>query len=244
MKVIIIDDESLARQIVAEYCKKIDGIEIVAEVTNGFDAVKSINEQKPDLVFLDIQMPKLSGFEVIELIEHKCEIIFTTAYDQFALKTFEINAIDYLLKPFSFQRFLSAVEKAKEKISLNKNNTSIEKMISTSPSTLSFQRIVVKEGSRIIIIPTEKIIYFEAQDDYVMIHSELGKHLKQQRMKFYENNLPEKEFIRVHRSYIVKIEAIKEIQLIEKDSYLIKLINGKNICVSKTGYSKLKEFFK
>lgn len=246
ISVLIIDDEKLARDIVKKYLQQNDKVKLLGECTNGFEGIKSINELKPDLIFLDIQMPKITGFEMLELLEEKPQIIFTTAFDQYAIKAFEVNATDYLLKPFSLERFNEALNKAIDRILRNdKEKIDYDSLISkVNESPNSVNRIVVKTNQKIIIIPIEKIFYFEAQDDYVMIHSELGNHLKQQRMKFYEEHLNADEFIRVHRSYIVNINEVKQVELFEKESYKVSLKNGEKIPVSKSGYSRLKELMK
>ncbi len=245
-KVLIVDDEELARTIIRKYLADFDTIEIVGECGNGFEGIKMINENKPDIVFLDIQMPKISGFEMLELIENPPIIIFTTAYDKYALKAFEVNAVDYLLKPFSQERFSESVNKA---ITLLKNKAAgskpVEKLVNYNSSQKEYlERVVVKDGTKVFVIPCNKIKYIEAQDDYVMIYFASGKFLKQKTMKFFEEHLSEKEFIRVHRSYIVALSQINKIEQIQKDSYQIILKDGEKIPVSKTGYSKLKKLLK
>jgi len=243
LRTLIIDDEKLARDIVKKYASKIDSLEIINECGNGFDGIKAINSEKPDLIFLDIQMPKLNGFEMLELIEEKPKIIFTTAFDQYALKAFDVNAIDYLLKPFSEERFGEAVNKVlKEQVSLSKEK--VKKLQSHLEDEVEYlDRVIVKQNQKINIIPIEKVIYFEAQDDYVMIHTEEGKFLKQKTMKYFEDHLDPKDFIRIHRSFIINISRIKEIELFDKDSYKAVLKNDTKLSVSRSGYSKLKEIF-
>lgn len=245
IRTIIIDDEKLARDIIKLYLTNNSEFEIVAEASNGYEGIKIINEQKPDLIFLDIQMPKINGFEMLELIEEPPLIIFTTAFDQYAIKAFEINAIDYLLKPFSQERFNESLQRIK-RIFANNEKTKIDfiKNLNTKISTNEFlNRIVVKNGSKINIIDIEKVDYIEAQDDYTMIHSKEGKFLKQKTMKYFEENLDSQKFIRIHRSYIVNLKQIKQIELLEKDSHQIILQTGQRLPVSKTGYLKIKEFF-
>jgi two-component system LytT family response regulator len=210
----IIDDEAPAREIIKHYLKEVDSVEVVAECADGFSGLKSITVMKPDLVFLDIQMPRLTGIELIEVLTEKPEIIFTTAYDQFALRAFELNAVDYLLKPFPKRRFLDAVNKAVEKIRSGKGNKEpASQLLTVKPeASLPVNRVVVRKGNSINIIPVEQIRYVEAQDDYVMIYHSAGKALKQQTMKYYEENLPKAGFVRIHRSYIVKIEEINRIE--------------------------------
>ncbi|MHB9014258.1 MAG: LytR/AlgR family response regulator transcription factor, partial [Ignavibacteriaceae bacterium] len=196
-----------------------------------------------DVVFLDIQMPKITGFEMLELIDKPPVIIFTTAYDQFALKAFEINAADYLLKPFSKERFNESIEKAFSHIK-NKSpqHDVIQNLIKENDRKPDFlERIIIKDGSKITIMPLENIKYIEAQDDYVMIYSTEGKFLKQRTMKYFEDHLDPNNFIRIHRSFIVPVKRIKRIELAEKNSYQIKLDDTTNLPVSKSGYDKLKE---
>jgi two-component system, LytTR family, response regulator len=242
IRTIIIEDEALARNLLKNYLKDNEKISIIAECENGFDGLKAINELKPDLVFLDVQMPKLTGFEMLELIEFRPEIIFTTAYNQFAIKAFEQHAVDYLLKPFSKERLLIAVERAIEKIKTNNTGeTPIDKLTEMPESDL-LERVVVKDKSKIHIIPVEQIRYIESLDDYVMIYTKERRFVKQKTMKFFEDHLNPKEFIRIHRSYIVKVEEIGEIQQYEKESHIVILKNDHTkLKVSKTGYKNLKE---
>lgn len=246
IKVIIIDDETLAREVVKNYLLNYKHIEILKECSNGFEGIKSINELKPDLIFLDIQMPKINGFEMLELIKNPPPVIFTTAYDNFAIKAFEVNAVDYLLKPFSKERFDEAYKKGLERFNKKSSaeNEKIKSVIETHAAENILERIIVKEGPEIFIIPLNDILYFEAQDDYVMIYTATKKYLKQQRMKFYENSLPQKEFVRIHRSYIVSIKLIKKIELLEKETYSVLLSNGTKLPVSKSGYENLKSIIK
>jgi len=242
IRTIIIEDEAPARDIVKIYLKKHSEIELLGEFSDGFSGVKAINELKPDLLFLDIQLPKLNGFEILELIEHFPVIIFTTAYDQFALKAFEMNATDYLLKPFSAERFDAALQKALDKIKSKKDEVQeVQKLVeSVSEKTDSLDRVVVKSGTKIKVIPADKIIYIEAQDDYVMIYTEESKHLKEKTMKYFESHLDDSQFVRIHRSYIVNVNYIAQLEHFTKDSYLVILKNGAKLKVSDSGYKNLK----
>ncbi|MBX2990968.1 MAG: LytTR family transcriptional regulator DNA-binding domain-containing protein [Bacteroidetes bacterium] len=238
MKAIIVDDEQLARQIVREFLSHHPEIEIVAECPNGFEAVKAITELKPDILFLDIQMPKLSGFEVLELIDHDVTVIFTTAYDEFALKAFEVHAADYLLKPFSRERFDEALEQTKKRIP---DSTRLDAIAEESASrTKPLERILVRDGAKVHIIPIESIDYIEAQDDYVSIKTEGKSILKQARLSALEQQLDEKKFIRIHRSYILNIERLAKIEPYAKDSRVAILADGTRLQVSRAGYARLK----
>jgi two-component system, LytTR family, response regulator len=242
IRTIIIDDETPARDIVRHYLKELEDIEIIAECADGFSGLKTISAMKPDLVFLDIQMPRLTGVEMLEVMTEKPAIIFTTAYDQFALKAFELNAVDYLLKPFPKRRFLEAVNKAVEKIRSGAENKEPADLLVKKPEQAPpVNRIVVRKGNAINLIPVEQVRYVEAQDDYVMIHHTSGKALKQQTMKFYEENLPSTDFVRIHRSYIVRVQEINRIEPYEKDNHIAILKSGEKLPVSRTGYKHLKE---
>ncbi len=240
MKVIIIDDEPLARSIVKEYLQDFTDTELVAECNDGFEGLKAIQQHQPELIFLDIQMPKINGFEMLELIENPPPVIFTTAFDEYAIKAFELNAVDYLLKPFSKERFERAIQKYQQQ---NNNATSsVGKVIETAAeSPLQQNRIVVKDGNKIKIIPVHHVHYLEAADDYVKIVSNDGSFLKKRTMSFFENSLGQFQFVRVHRSYIVNTQLITRIDAYEKDSHLLLLTTGEKIPVSKSGYAKLKE---
>jgi two-component system, LytTR family, response regulator len=232
---IIIDDEPLARSIVVEYLANYNDIEIICECSDGFEGMKAIQQHHPDLIFLDIQMPKINGFEMLELIDNPPTVIFTTAFDEYAIKAFEENAIDYLLKPFSKERF----DKAIQKIQLNNfpKNT-IDQLNYTTPSQ---SRVVVKEDGKIKIIPSTEIEYIEANGDVVKIVSKLGNFQKNKTMAYFEQQLSSTDFIRIHRSYLVNISLITRIDAYEKESHLAVLSTGIQLPVSKTGYQKLKE---
>jgi two-component system LytT family response regulator len=241
LKAIIIEDEELGRELIKNYLKDQEDIEIVAECENGFEGIKAIQDLKPDLVFLDIQMPKLNGFEMLEILDEKPEIIFTTAYNQYAIQAFELNAIDYLLKPFSKDRLMGALEKAKNRIRTQQPQT--KKIQNLAQHTLEdiIERIVVKSNNKISVIPVEKIRYLEAQDDYVMIYTFEGKHLKQATMKYFEEHLDPKDFMRVHRSYIIRLDQVVQLEPYGKDSYVAKLKDGPAVKISKSGFKNLKE---
>ncbi len=241
MRAIIIDDELLARDIIRTYLRDFPEVELIGECANGFEGVKMIGELKPDLVFLDIQMPKITGFEMIELLDHHPMIIFSTAFDQHAIKAFEMSAADYLLKPYDKQRFAEAIHKVQDRFASQSSQETSETKPKYPQREDTIDRIVVKLGNKINIIPTEDIIYIEAQDDYVSIHTADSKYLKQMTMKYLESHLPKDQFVRTHRSYIAAISAIDKIEVYEKESYLLHLKEGSKIKVSRSGYSKLKK---
>ncbi|GGH67624.1 two-component system LytT family response regulator [Filimonas zeae] len=241
IKTILIDDEPLARSIVKEYLQAWPEFTIVQECGDGFEGIKAINAHTPDVIFLDIQMPKINGFEMLELIETPPAVIFTTAFDEYAIKAFETHAVDYLLKPFSKERFDKALQKWLNQRSTNTvvdNHTLLE---TAAQSPAHQNRVVVKEGSKIKIIPIPHIQYLEAADDYVKIHTADGTYLKNKTMAHFEQLLSAQQFVRIHRSYIINVQLITRIDPYEKDSHLVILQNGMRLPVSKSGYVRLKE---
>lgn len=241
IKTILIDDEPLARSIVREYLQSYTEIEIVEECNDGFEGVKAIAKHQPDLLFLDIQMPKINGFEMLELIENTPGVIFTTAFDEFAMKAFEAHAIDYLLKPFSKERFDKAVQKWMVQRSSSGSTPVTQALLETDGKQPDERnRVVVKEGGNIRIIPTGDILYLEAYDDYVKIFTQKEMFLKKKTMSFYEHALDAAQFVRVHRSYIIQLPQLTRIEPLEKDSHIALLKNGARIPLSKSGYIKLK----
>lgn len=239
IRAVIVDDEDLARQVVRELLSPHSEIEIIAECPNGFEAVKAVTELKPDLLFLDIQMPKLDGFEVLELIGTDMAIIFATAYDQHALRAFEVHAVDYLLKPFGEERFEQALARAKQRIGGKLPAPTDLKAATRSPGEFA-ERIVVRDGTRVHIIPIGKLDYAEAQDDYVALATEGKKHLKQQTISSMESSLDPARFLRIHRSYVVNLERVTKIEPYGKDTHLAILNDGTRLPVSRSGYGRLR----
>jgi two-component system LytT family response regulator len=243
LKALIVDDEELARLLLREYLAGQPDVEIIGECANGFDAVKAIQELKPDLVFLDVQMPKLDGFEVLELIQTEAAIVFVTAYDQYATKAFDAAAVDYLLKPFDEARFITALNRVRRRLAENamtSPDASSLKQAAKVPGQFA-ERIVVKDGTRVHIIPVKQVDYVEAQEDYIAIHSAGKTYLKQQTISSLEETLNPLQYIRVHRSYIVSLDQVSKIEPFTKDSRVAILKNGAQVPVSRTGYVRLKE---
>jgi two-component system LytT family response regulator len=235
---LIVDDEELARHVVRELLACHPEIEILAECANGFEAVKAFAEHKPALLFLDVQMPKLTGFDVLELIGEDVCVIFTTAYDQYAMRAFEVHAVDYLLKPIGKERFEEALDHAKSR--LGGKMPSPQKLAESAREAQQFlERIVVKDGTRVILIPAGKLDYVEAQDDYVALACQGKKHLKQQTIASMEACLDPGCFVRIHRSYIVNLERVARIEPYGKDSRLAILADGTRLPVSRAGYGRL-----
>jgi two-component system LytT family response regulator len=241
MKAILIDDEPLARTIVKEYLQNHPSIEVVAECNDGFEGIKAIQHYQPDLVFLDIQMPKINGFEMLELVPQPPAIIFTTAFDEYAIKAFEAHAVDYLLKPFSQERFNKALDKCMPGASMQQQVKATENLLQDEVLLPSLaERIVVKNGGKIKIIPVAAIHYLESADDYVKIYTAEGSFLKAKTMGFYEKTLPQHSFVRIHRSFLINIQEITRIDPYEKDSHLAILRSGKGLPVSRAGFARLK----
>jgi two-component system LytT family response regulator len=249
IKVIIIDDEPLARMIVQEYLQPYKEITVLQECGDGFEGIKAIQQHHPDLIFLDIQMPKINGFEMLELVEDPPAVIFTTAFDEYAIKAFENHAVDYLLKPFNKDRFDKALRKWIDQRATRgadnsahggaaSNNEDLLETAAQSPAQQ--QRIVVKTGGKIKIIPLEDIHFLEAADDYVKIHTHNGAFLKNRTMAYFEKTLDSGQFVRTHRSYILNVQQVTRIDPYEKDSHLCILQSGAQVPVSKAGYVKLK----
>jgi len=238
-KAVIVDDEELARSFLKELLRPHPEIELVAECANGFEAVKAIAETRPDLLFLDVQMPKLDGFEVLELIEYTPAVIFITAYDQYAMRAFDAQAVDYLLKPFATERFERALERAKSRVA--GHGAGVESAKAVRPREQRPERIVVRDGTRVHIIPIEKLDYVEAQDDYVALHSGGRSYLKQQPIASLEAMLDPARFVRIHRSSIVNLERVTRIEPYAKESRIAILTDGTRLPVSRSGYARLME---
>ena len=240
-KAIIIDDEPLARSIVKEYLALYPQIQLVEECNDGFEGVKAIQQHHPDIVFLDIQMPKINGFEMLELIDEPPAIVFTTAFDEYAIRAFEAHAVDYLLKPFSRYRFTKAIDKwLNQQSTPQQRDATVDLLQSPSHSPSQSERIVVKSAGRIKIIPLHEIQYLEAADDYVKIITADGNFLKKKTMAYFEAVLDPKQFVRTHRSYMVNVQLITRIDAYEKENQVAILSSGVKIPVSKSGYTKLK----
>lgn len=239
IRAVIVDDEELARQVLRESLAAHPEIELAAECSNGFEVVKAVAELKPDLLFLDVQMPKLDGFEVLELLETDIAVVFVTAYDNYAIRAFEAHAVDYLLKPFSAERFEAALARAKQRLG-GKNPPPAELAAAARPPEQFLERVVVRDGARVTLIPIAKLDYAEAQDDYVALASEGKKHLKQQTISGLEAGLDPKRFVRIHRSYIVNLERVAKVEPYGKESHVAVLTNGTQLPVSRTGYARLR----
>ncbi len=244
VRIAVVDDEPLARAVVREYAAADPTIEIVAECANGFEAVKAVSELKPDLVLLDVQMPKLDGFEVLELLGRDQPVVFITAYDQYALRAFEVHAIDYLLKPYSAERFQEAIGRARERLRLRAGapSTPVEALVrDAKPKTGHAERVLIRDGANVHVLPVDTIDYVEAQDDYVAFKSAGKQYLKDQTLASVEATLDPARFVRIHRSFILNLDRIAKVELYAKDSRVAILRDGTRLPVSRAGYARLSE---
>lgn len=236
LRALIIDDEELARRLTKEYLRSHSDIEIIGECENGLEAVEAISGLHADLIFLDIQMPKLNGFEVLEATGRKDGVIFTTAYDQYALKAFDQHAIDYLLKPYSQQRFDEALQKARKL--LGQSSNAVQELV--AQANAKSERLIVRDRGQTHFIPVEKIDYIEAQDDYVQIFFDGKSLLKTQSLSDLEKQLNPAHFVRIHRSTIIRLQAFKCLERASKDSYHAVMHMGVNLPISRSGYDRIK----
>jgi len=241
MRIVIVDDEPLARAVVREFAAADPEIEVVAECANGFEAVKAVAELQPDLVLLDVQMPKLDGFEVLELLGRDQPVIFVTAYDQYALRAFEVHAVDYLLKPFCAERFEEAMGRARERLRARTPVPVEELMRDVKPRAGPAERVLIREGSNVHVLPVDSIDYVEAQDDYVAFKSGGRQYLKDQTLTAVERTLDPTRFVRIHRSYVLNLDRIAKVELYAKDSRIAILRDGTRLPVSRAGYARLSE---
>lgn len=239
LRVAIVDDEELARKLIREYLSAYEDIEIVAECANGFEAVKAVTDVKPDLLLLDIRMPRLDGFEVLELVGREVGVIFVTAYDKYALRAFEVHAVDYLLKPFSPERLREALNRARARLDAKQTIPLAKLSTAARPSGSHLERVAIRDGANVHVIPVSKIDYAEAQDDYVCFRSEGKRFLKQQTLADVETALDPAQFVRIHRSYILNIDRLAKLELYAKDSHAAILRDGTRLPVSRSGYARL-----
>jgi len=259
LRVVLVDDEAPARSLLREYLAAHPGVEVVGECANGFEAVKTIGELSPDLVFLDVQMPKLDGFEVLELLDPAPAVIFCTAYDEYALQAFEVHAVDYLLKPFGRERLAEALVRTRERMAQAATRRETSPAAGEDASEVALpparaalaraargpgrhaERIVVRDGAQVHVIQAERVDYLEAQDDYVAVHAGGTEHLKHQALSELADSLDPARFVRVHRSFVVNVERIARIELLAKDQRVAVLHDGRQVPVSRSGHERLKE---
>lgn len=239
LKVMVVDDEDPARMAVLQALEAVGGVEVVAECANGFDAVKRIGETQPDVVLLDVQMPKLDGFDVLELIGGDVPVIFITAYDEFALRAFEVHAVDYLLKPFTEERLAVALDRVRARGGQATEVAALRR--SARPAGAPIERVVIRDGAHVHVLPVDKIDYVEAQDDYVAFRTTGRTLLKEQTLGDLEGQLDERRFVRIHRSYLLNIERLSRVELYAKDSRVAILADGSRLPISRSGYQRLQQ---
>jgi two-component system LytT family response regulator len=247
---VVVDDEAPARSLLREYLSAHDDVVVAAECANGFEAVKTIAELRPDLVFLDVQMPKLDGFEVLELLDPGPTVVFCTAYDQYALKAFEVHAVDYLLKPFGRERLAQALDRVRARRAAAPPASAgppaapaarARALAEAARPGRWAERLIVRDGARVQIVPVQAVDYLEAQDDYVAIHAEGKTWLKGQTLGDLAEDLDPRRFVRIHRSYVLNVERLVRLELLAKESRVAVLADGRQLPVSRAGYARLKE---
>jgi two-component system LytT family response regulator len=241
LRVVVVDDESLARSLIREYLADIRDVEIVAECANGFEAVKAVAELHPDLMFLDVQMPKLNGFEVLELVGRDVAVVFVTAYDQYALRAFEVHAVDYLLKPFGADRLAAALERARARLGRGEKIPVQQIAEAARPHHGPAERILVRDGPRVHVLPIEKVDYVQAQDDYVSFRCEGKDYLKDQTLAEVEASFDPAKFVRIHRSFILNLERLARVEADARENRVAILTDGRRLPVSRAGYKRLSE---
>ena len=239
LRIVIVDDEPLARAVLSEYLAAEAHVDVVAQCANGFEAVKAVSELTPDLLLLDVQMPKLDGFEVLDLVGRDVAVVFTTAYDQYALRAFEVHAVDYLLKPISAERLSEALARVRERLARGDRATSPSAMAAAKPQDGRAHRVLVRDGPRVHVIPVEKIDYVQAQDDYVCFRSEGKDYLKEQTLAETEAALDPAVFVRIHRSYLLNIARLVRVDQDERENRIAILTDGRRLPVSRAGYARL-----
>jgi two-component system LytT family response regulator len=239
LRIAIVDDEDLARAVVREYLTALPDVEIVAECANGFEAVKAVSDLQPDLLILDVQMPKLNGFEVLELVGRDVAVVFVTAYDQYAIRAFEVHAVDYLLKPFGADRLAAAIERVRERLGRGEALAVQELAASGQPAQGHARRILVRDGPRVHVLPVEKIDYVQAQDDYVCFRCEGKEYLKEQTLGDVEAALDPAKFVRIHRSYVLNVDRLARVETDERENRIATLVDGRRLPISRAGYGRL-----
>ena len=246
IRVAIVDDEEPARLVLREYLEAEPDVTIVAECANGFEAVKAVAEQKPDLLITDIQMPKLDGFEVLDLVGRDTNVIFATAYDAYALKAFDVHAVDYLLKPFSADRLREALARARQRLASRADTAAPRHdpaaiAAAARPAGTWITRIVIRDGSEVHVVPIDRVDFVEAQDDYIAVHAGERTLLKDQTLGSLESQLDPRRFVRVHRSYLLNLDRLARLEAASKDAKVAILRDGREIPVSRSGYERLQK---
>ena len=245
--VLIVDDEAPARKLLREYLSGVPDLDVIGECADGFEAVKKVADLDPDLLLLDIQMPKLDGFEVLELIDREIPVIFITAYDEYSIRAFDVHAVDYLLKPYSRERLLEAVERARQRAALLRSTPGVGNLPETATARAirqarqPLERLLIRDGARIHVIPVASVHYIEAQDDYVSVVTKEQKLLKQQTLNEMEASLDPRRFVRIHRSFLLNVDYLAKIEPYTKDTHVAILRSDAKLPVSRSGYERLRK---
>lgn len=241
LRVLIVDDEEPARALLREYLARLDDVEVVGECANGFEAVKAVAELRPQLLLLDVQMPRLNGFEVLELLPEAPAVVFVTAHDEFALRAFEAHAVDYLLKPFSPERLAEAIRRARTRLGQSPPVAAAALHRAARPTMPYLERVLVREGTRVHVLAVAAIDYVEAQDDTLVLHVAGARHRKQQTLTALEAQLDPGRFVRIHRTFLLNVERLARLERYAKDSYLAILADGTRLPVSRAGHARLQQ---
>jgi two-component system LytT family response regulator len=244
LRVVIVDDEDLARLVVREYLAAMSDVDVVAECANGFEAVKAVSDLQPDLLILDVQMPKLNGFEVLELVGRDVAVVFVTAFDQYAIRAFEVHAVDYLLKPFSAERLAAAIDRVRERLGRGDPLPVKELAAAGQSGQEPARRILVRDGPRVHVLPVEKIDYIQAQDDYVCFRCDGKEYLKEQTLADLESALDPAKFVRIHRSYVLNLDRLARVETDERENRIAMLADGRRLPISRAGYGRLSALLK
>jgi two-component system LytT family response regulator len=239
LRIAVVDDEPLARAVLCEFLAAEPNVDVVAQCANGFEAVKAVSELSPDLLLLDVQMPKLDGFEVLDLVGRDVAVVFTTAFDQYALRAFDVHAVDYLLKAISAERLSEALVRVRERLSRGERSASPGAMAAAKPREGHAHRVLVRDGPRVHVIPVDKIDYVQAQDDYVCFRSDGKDYLKEQTLAETETSLDPKVFVRIHRSYVLNLSRLVRVDQDERENRVAVLTDGRRLPVSRAGYTRL-----
>ena len=244
IRTVVVDDEALSRALILEYLAEHPDVEVLGECANGSEAVRAVTELRPDLLFLDVQMPKLDGFEVLELVGADVDVIFVTAYDTYALRAFEVHAVDYLLKPFGAERFAEALTQARARLARAERAPVPQVVASARPTGAHRERILIRSGAQVEVVPVGRIDYILARDDYVGVMVGGRELLKQQTLADLAGQLDPERFVRIHRSCVLNVDRLARLEAATRQSTVAVLKDGTRLPVSRTGYARLNELLR
>lgn len=244
IRAVVVDDEALSRALILEYLAEHPDVEVVGECANGFEAVRAVTDLRPDLLFLDVQMPKLDGFEVLELVGADVDVIFVTAYDTYALRAFEVHAVDYLLKPFGAGRFAKALDEARARLARAERAPVSQVVASARREGAHCGRILIRSGAKVEVVPVGRIDYLLARDDYVGVVVGGRELLKQQTLADLAAQLDPERFVRIHRSCVLNLDRLARLEAATRQSHVAVLKDGTQLPVSRSGYARLNELLR